>query len=62
MLFVFRSHGFSVQIDAMGVRDQSVEDRVGDGGFPDDFVPVFDLQLAGDDCGAPSLPVLDHFE
>ena len=38
---------------------QAVQDGIGDGGFADDGVPVFDRALAGDDGGIFPIAVLD---
>ena len=37
-------HGFPVHLDAVRAGDQTVHDRVGDGGVADHLVPVLDLQ------------------
>jgi hypothetical protein len=44
------------------VVQQAVQDGIGDGGLPDDSVPVFDRALAGDDGGSLVVTVLDDFE
>ena len=41
---------------------QAVQDGIGDGGFADDGVPVFDWALTGDDGGIFPIAVLDDFE
>ena len=41
---------------------QAVQDGIGDGGFADDGMPVFDRALAGDDGGIFLIAVLDDFE
>lgn len=41
---------------------QAVQDGIGDGGLPDDSVPVFDRALAGDDRGIFLIAILDDFE
>ena len=41
---------------------QAVQDGIGDGGFTDDGVPVFDGALAGNDGGIFLIAVLDDFE
>ena len=38
----------AVQFEAVGVVDQTVEDRIGKGGLVDHGVPSCDRQLAGD--------------
>ena len=41
---------------------QAIQDGIGDGGFTDDCMPVFDRALAGDDGGIFPIAVLDDFE
>ena len=41
------SHGMTVQLEAIGVEDEAVEDDVGKCGFVDHVVPRCDRQLAG---------------
>ena len=41
---------------------QAIQDGIGNGGFADDGVPVFDWALAGDDGGSFAIAVLDDFE
>jgi hypothetical protein len=52
-LFDF-SDRFSFQFDFVTVMQQAVQFGIGDGGFADDGVPVFDWALAGDDGGQRS--------
>ena len=52
----------SFEFDAVGIVDEAIEDRVGDGGVSDDFVPAIDGQLAGDDDRAGFVSILDDFE
>ena len=42
--------------------EQAVQNAVGDGGFTDNGVPVFDRALASDDGGCFLVAVLDDFE
>ena len=56
------SHRGSLEGDAMGVMNESVEDGVAEGGIADDVMPVFDGELARDEgraarrwCIAPDL-------
>jgi hypothetical protein len=39
------AHGFAVELDAMGVVDQAVEDGVGEGRLADEVVPAVDREL-----------------
>src|ERR1700730_3983457 len=52
----------SFEFDAVGIVDDAIEDRVGDGGVSDDFVPAIDGQLAGDDNRTCFVATLDDFE
>jgi len=56
------SDRFSFQFDFVTVVQQAVQDGIGDGGFADDGVPVFDWALAGDDGGIFAIAVLDDFK
>ena len=46
--------GAAGEQDAMGVMDDAVEDRVPEGGVPDQIVPVLDRDLAGEEGGPSS--------
>jgi hypothetical protein len=59
---LFASQRFAFHLDSVRRRNQSVHDGVGDGGFADDFVPVFCGKLTGHDGGASALPVFEDFE
>ena len=52
----------SFEFDAIGIVNEAIEDRVGDGGVSDDFVPAIDGQLASDDDRTRFVSVLDDFE
>ena len=56
------AHAVSLQLEAVGVVDEAVEDGVGDGGIADDLVPVLDRHLAGDDGRAAFVAVVDDFQ
>ena len=40
----------------------AIQDGVGEGGVSDGLVPVFDGQLAGDDCGGAAVAVFEDFQ
>lgn len=42
--------------------DEPIEDGVAKRGVADELVPVVDRHLAGDERGAPSAAIFDHFE
>jgi len=42
--------------------DEPVEDGVGEGGLADDFVPVPDGHLAGDEGGSAAIAVFNDLE
>ena len=48
----FLPHGVSFEFDGVGVVDEAVEDGVGERGFADEFVPVLEGQLGGDESAA----------
>ena len=52
----------AVELDAVGVVDDAVEDGVGQCRVADDLVPALDRQLAGDQQRAGVVAVLDDFE
>ncbi len=56
------SHRFSLEIDPVGVMDETVEDGVGQGGITDDRVPLIDRLLTGHDGGPDVVAVLQDFE
>ena len=58
----FFSHRFSFQVELVRAVHESVEDGVGEGRVPDDVVPVFDLELAGDHSGADAIAVFGNLE
>lgn len=43
------SHAFSGELQAVGVADQAIQDRVGESWITDEIMPAFDRNLAGDD-------------
>jgi hypothetical protein len=56
------AQGFAGQRNAVGVVDQAIQDRVGQGRVADDFIPVVDRDLAGDDQRAGVVAVLDDLQ
>lgn len=46
----------------MGVVDQAVQDAVGEGGVPNDIVPVVEGESAGAERGPPSVGVLKKLQ
>ena len=56
------SHAVSLEGKAVGVVDEAVEDRVGDGGVGDDLVPMLDRHLTGDDSRPALVAIVDDFE
>ena len=46
----------------MCVMDQAVQNGIGEGGIPDDVVPVLEGELARDEGGSSAGAVLDDFE
>ena len=56
------AHAFASEFDAVGVVDETVEDRVGVCGIADDFVPSVDGKLGGDHRGAASVALFKDFQ
>jgi hypothetical protein len=51
-----------MEFDPMRVVDDAVEDGVGQRRIADDFVPVVDRHLAGDDQRAGAVAILDDLQ
>jgi hypothetical protein len=60
--FTGSPQAFAGEIDAVGVMDQAIEDRIGVGGVADQRVPLIDGKLAGDDGGAAAVAVLEDLQ
>src|SRR6202171_4943175 len=60
--FAGSPHALAVEIDAVGVMNQAVEDGVGVGGIADQRVPLIDGELAGDDGGAVAVAILEDLQ
>src|SRR6266478_8627828 len=52
----------ALELQAMGVVDDPVEDGVGEGGLADQVVPAVDRDLAGDQGGAATVAFFDDFQ
>src|SRR5947209_4667659 len=52
----------ALELQAMGVVDDPVEDGVGEGGLADQVVPAVDRDLAGDQRGAAAVAFFDDFQ
>ena len=57
-----RAQGVALELEAMGVVDDAVEDGVGDGRLADDVVPSVDGDLAGDEGSAVAVAFLDDLQ
>ena len=53
---------FSAKIDAVGVVNDAVQNRVGQRGKSDDLVPAVHGNLAGDEDGAAVVAIFDNLE
>lgn len=56
------THAVAVQIEAMGVVDEPVEDSLGIGRIADHLMPCRDWQLAGDDRRAAVITFFEDLE
>ena len=52
----------AAELQAMGIVNDAVEDRVGQGGISDQGMPAVHRDLAGDQGGAAAVAVFDDFE
>ena len=60
--YPFFAHGFSFHVDGVSVVHESVEDGIGEGGVADDFMPLFDWQLRGDEGRTQAMSVVEDVE
>ena len=56
------SHALALEGQPVRVVYEPIEDRVGDGRIGDRLVPVIDRQLAGHNCRAAIVPILDNLK
>ena len=54
--------GLAVELDAVGIVDDAIQDGVGVGGLADEPVPCLHRRLAGDDGGAPAVALLNDLQ
>src|SRR4051795_6614018 len=52
----------AAELQAMGIVNDAVEDRVGQGGIPDQGMPVIHRDLACDQGGTAAVAVFDDFQ
>src|SRR5665647_1288039 len=55
---VLFSHAFSGELKAVSVVNEAVQDGVAEGGVSDNFVPMFDRDLAGNDGRGSSVAII----
>ena len=64
----FGTHGFELthrvaaQLEVVSVVDQPIEDGVGECGIVDVGMPLFDVELAGDDRGGAVVAIIEDFK
>ncbi len=56
------AQAFAGQLDAMGVVNEAVQDRIGVGGIADDLVPAIHGELGRDNRRAAAVSLLEDFE
>ena len=56
------AHAFSCNVQPMGVVNEAIQDRVGKGGVADNFAPLLDRNLAGDDRRSALVAVFEDFK
>ena len=68
LIFMFRrrrfafSHRFAFQFDPIGVVDQSIQYGIGYRGIRNNFVPLIDRELAGNEGGSLTLAVIEYLQ
>jgi len=62
LLSLLFAERIAAQLDAMGVVDDAIEDRVGQSWIADQVMPAVHWDLAGDQRGATSVAVLDDLQ
>jgi hypothetical protein len=55
-------HALPLQLDPVGIVDETIQDGVRQGWAADDFVPLREWHLAGDNGGAAAMAVLEDLE
>ena len=56
------AHGISFEFKSIGVVDEAVKDRIGEGGVGDAGVPVLDRDLGGDQGSAAAVTIVEDLE
>ena len=56
------AQAFSFELDPMCTVNDTIEDRVAEGGIADNLVPASDWDLAGDQQGAAAVAVIDDLQ
>jgi hypothetical protein len=56
------AQGIAAELEPVGIVDDTIEDRVGEGRIADQVVPAIDRDLAGDQRGATPVALLDDLE
>jgi hypothetical protein len=59
---VLLSHAFSGELKAVSIVNEAVQDCVAEGGVADDVMPMFDGDLAGDDCRGTAMAVVKDLQ
>src|SRR5665647_387936 len=59
---VLFSHAFSSELKAVSVVNEAVQDGVAQGGIADNFVPMFDGDLAGDDGRGATVAIIQDLQ
>src|SRR6202789_2159825 len=59
---VLFSHAFSGELKAVSVVNEAIQDGVAEGGVADNFVPMFDGDLAGDDGGGATVAIIEDLQ
>ena len=59
---VLLSHAFSGELKGVSVVNEAIQDGVAEGWVSDNFVPMVDGDLAGDDGGGATVAVIEDLQ
>ena len=59
---VLLSHAFSGELQAVSIVNEAIQDGVAEGWVADNFVPMFNRDLAGDDGGGATVAIIEDLQ
>jgi hypothetical protein len=60
--FLCGSQGWAFELDPVSLVDKPIEDGIGDGGIAHSVMPEVDRELAGDQGGPETVPVVEYLK